>query len=85
MPQVSGCVLALDTFTQDIILKEERDPLWHIYWKSLRKQAEKAKIKITGGVIISLDQILKRKWKHPLLEKTQKISLYSYYYRILFH
>ena len=29
MPKVSGCVLALDTFTQDTILKEERDSLWH--------------------------------------------------------
>ena len=33
MPQVSGCVLALDTFTQDIILKEERVSLWHILEK----------------------------------------------------
>ena len=60
MPQVSGCVLALDTFPQDKSRKAERVSLWYIPESPEKAGRENKENELTVGVIIALAKISKR-------------------------
>ena len=60
MPHVSGCVLALDTFSHDIIPNAKRDSLRHILEKPEKAGRENKKKELTVWVFSSLDNISKR-------------------------
>ena len=60
MPQLSACVLALDTFSHDIIPNAERDSLRHILENPEKAGRENKKKELTVAENISIDKILNR-------------------------